>query len=56
VPSLEIRTFPIKAGYRRDFNRLNPGMADVRQLYDEMLEIYPDRVSGGAAKNAKNQA
>jgi hypothetical protein len=29
----------------RDFNRLNAPTADVRQLFDAMLEIYPDRVN-----------
>jgi hypothetical protein len=35
-------------------------MADVRQLYDARLEIYPERVNPGslwgAADNAKKQA
>jgi hypothetical protein len=43
-----------------DFNRLNAPTADVRQLFDAMLEIYPDRVNPsslwGAANSAKKQA
>jgi hypothetical protein len=49
----------MKGRYLRDFNRLNAATADVRQLYDAMLEIYPERVNPGslwgAANNAKNQ-
>jgi len=44
--------------YLRDFNRLDEATATVRELYDAMLEIYPDRVNPGslwgAAKAAKN--
>ena len=50
----------MKGRYFRDFNRMNAATADVRQLYDAMLEIYPDRVKPGslwgAANNAKKQA
>src|ERR1700736_5541209 len=46
--------------YLRDFNRLNTTTTTARQLYDAMLEIYPDRVNPGslwgAAKTAKKQA
>jgi hypothetical protein len=46
--------------YLRDFNRLNAATATVRELYDAMLEIYPDRVNpgslGGAANTAKKPA
>src|ERR1700724_2882410 len=46
--------------YLRDFNRLNTATATARELYDAMLEIYPDRVNPGslwgAAKTAKKQA
>src|SRR5258708_25261075 len=44
----------------RDFNRLNMTTTTARQLYDAMLEIYPDRVNPGslwgAANTAKKQA
>src|ERR1700693_5730934 len=30
--------------YLRDFDRLNEATANARQLYDVMLELYPDRV------------
>jgi glyoxylase-like metal-dependent hydrolase (beta-lactamase superfamily II) len=46
--------------YLRDFNRLNTTTTTARQLYDAMLEIYPDRVNPGslwgAANTAKKQA
>jgi glyoxylase-like metal-dependent hydrolase (beta-lactamase superfamily II) len=46
--------------YLRDFNRLNAATANARQLYDAMLELYPDRVNPGslwgAANTAKKQA
>jgi hypothetical protein len=50
----------MKSRCLRDFNRLNAATADVHQLYDAMLEVYPDRVNPGslcrAANNAKKQA
>jgi glyoxylase-like metal-dependent hydrolase (beta-lactamase superfamily II) len=46
--------------YLRHFNRLNAITTTARELYDAMLEIYPDRVNPGslwgAAKAAKKQA
>ncbi len=46
--------------YLRDFNRLNATTESARQLYDAMLELYPDRVNPGslwgAAKTAKKQS
>src|ERR1700693_2321490 len=46
--------------YLRDFNRLNEATANARELYDAMLELYPDRVNPGslwgAANTAKKQA
>jgi glyoxylase-like metal-dependent hydrolase (beta-lactamase superfamily II) len=46
--------------YLRDFNRLNAATKTARELYDAMLEIYPDRVNPGslwgAANTAKNEA
>jgi glyoxylase-like metal-dependent hydrolase (beta-lactamase superfamily II) len=46
--------------YLRDFNRLNTATTSARELYDAMLEIYPDRVNPGslwgAANTAKKQA
>ena len=45
--------------YLRDFNRLDRATTTARELYDAMLEIYPDRVNPGslwsAANNAKKQ-
>jgi hypothetical protein len=50
----------MKSRCLRGFNRLNAPTADVRQLFDAMLEIYPDRVNPsspwGAANSAKKQA
>jgi glyoxylase-like metal-dependent hydrolase (beta-lactamase superfamily II) len=46
--------------YLRDFNRLNEATVNASQLYDAMLELYPDRVNPGslwgAANTAKKQA
>jgi glyoxylase-like metal-dependent hydrolase (beta-lactamase superfamily II) len=46
--------------YLRDFNHLNAATTTARELYDAMLEIYPDRVNPGslwgAANTAKKQA
>lgn len=46
--------------YLRDFDRLNTATAEARQLYDAMLELYPERVNPGslwgAANTAKKQA
>ena len=46
--------------YLRDFDRLNEATANARELYDVMLELYPDRVNPGslwgAANTAKKQA
>jgi len=46
--------------YLRDFNRLNTVTTTARELYNAMLEIYPDRVNPGslwgAANTAKKQA
>src|SRR5258705_687318 len=46
--------------YLRDFNRLDEATVNSRELYDAMLELYPDRVNPGslwgAANTAKNQA
>jgi glyoxylase-like metal-dependent hydrolase (beta-lactamase superfamily II) len=46
--------------YLRDFSRLNEATVTARQLYDAMLELYPDRVNPGslwgAANTAKKQA
>jgi glyoxylase-like metal-dependent hydrolase (beta-lactamase superfamily II) len=35
--------------YLRDFDRLNEATANARELYDVMLELYPDRVNPGLA-------
>jgi glyoxylase-like metal-dependent hydrolase (beta-lactamase superfamily II) len=46
--------------YIRDFVALDEATTTARQLYDAMLELYPDRVNPGslwgAANTAKNQA
>jgi glyoxylase-like metal-dependent hydrolase (beta-lactamase superfamily II) len=46
--------------YLRDFDRLNASTTTARQLYDAMLELYPDRANPGslwgAANTAKKQA
>ena len=42
--------------YLRDFNRLNAATATARELYDAMLEVYPDRVNPGSLWGAANIA
>ncbi len=46
--------------YLRDFNRLDESTITARQLYDAMLELYPDRANPGSlwggAKTAKKTA
>ena len=42
--------------YLRDFNRLNTTTTTARQLYDAMLEIYPDRANPGSLWGAANAA
>jgi glyoxylase-like metal-dependent hydrolase (beta-lactamase superfamily II) len=42
--------------YLRDFNRLNSATTTARQLYDAMLEIYPDRVNPGSLWGGANTA
>lgn len=42
--------------YLRDFNRLDAATTDARQLYDAMLELYPDRVNPGSLWGAANKA
>jgi glyoxylase-like metal-dependent hydrolase (beta-lactamase superfamily II) len=42
--------------YLHDFNRLNDATATARELYDAMLEIYPDRVNPGSLWGAANIA
>ena len=42
--------------YLRDFNRLNDATATARELYDAMLEIYPDRANPGSLWGAANIA
>jgi len=42
----------------RDFNRLNSATTTTRELYDGMLEIYPNRIKPGSlwsATTAKKQ-
>src|SRR5713226_5686583 len=42
--------------YLRDFNRLNTATTTARELYDAMLEIYPDRANPGSLWGAANTA
>jgi hypothetical protein len=35
--------------YIRDFNRVAEMTTTARELYDKMLELYPDRVNPGLA-------
>jgi glyoxylase-like metal-dependent hydrolase (beta-lactamase superfamily II) len=42
--------------YLRDFNRLNETTSTARELYDAMLEIYPDRANPGSLWGAANKA
>ena len=42
--------------YLRDFNRLNTVTTTARELYNAMLEIYPDRVNPGSLWGAANTA
>jgi glyoxylase-like metal-dependent hydrolase (beta-lactamase superfamily II) len=42
--------------YLRDFNRLNAATTTTRELYDAMLQIYPDRVNPGSLWGAANIA
>ncbi len=42
--------------YLRDFDRLNEATANARELYDAMLELYPDRVNPGSLWGAANTA
>jgi glyoxylase-like metal-dependent hydrolase (beta-lactamase superfamily II) len=42
--------------YLRDFNRLNAATTTARELYDAMLEIYPDRINPGSLWGAANAA
>jgi hypothetical protein len=46
--------------YLHDYNRLNTATKTARELYDGMLEIYPDRIKPGslwsAVKNRQEAA
>jgi hypothetical protein len=42
--------------YLRDFNRLNAETSTARELYDAMLEIYPDRANPGSLWGGANKA
>jgi glyoxylase-like metal-dependent hydrolase (beta-lactamase superfamily II) len=42
--------------YLRDFNRLNAATTSARELYDALLEIYPDRANPGSLWGAANTA
>jgi glyoxylase-like metal-dependent hydrolase (beta-lactamase superfamily II) len=42
--------------YLRDFDRLNQTTGTVRQFYDAMLALYPDRVNPGSLWGAANMA
>jgi glyoxylase-like metal-dependent hydrolase (beta-lactamase superfamily II) len=42
--------------YIRDFNRLNEGTKTAQELYDGMLQLYPDRVNPGSLWGASHAA
>jgi glyoxylase-like metal-dependent hydrolase (beta-lactamase superfamily II) len=42
--------------YIRDFNRLDEATTTARELYDAMLELYPDRANPGSLWGAANIA
>jgi glyoxylase-like metal-dependent hydrolase (beta-lactamase superfamily II) len=42
--------------YLRDFNRLDKATTTARQLYDAMLELYPDRANPGSLWGGTNVA
>jgi glyoxylase-like metal-dependent hydrolase (beta-lactamase superfamily II) len=42
--------------YLRDFNRLDAATTTARELYDAMLEVYPNRVNPGSLWGAANAA
>ena len=42
--------------YLRDFDRLNEATANARELYDAMLDLYPDWVNPGSLWGAANTA
>jgi hypothetical protein len=42
--------------YLRDFDRLNASAKTARELYDAMLDLYPDRVNPGSLWGAANTA
>ncbi|WP_246665414.1 hypothetical protein [Rhizobium tropici] len=42
--------------YLLDFNRLNEATTTAQELYDAMLELYPDRANPGSLWGASNTA
>jgi glyoxylase-like metal-dependent hydrolase (beta-lactamase superfamily II) len=50
------RIFAETRQYLRDFNRLNSVTTTARELYDAMLELYPDRVNPGSLWGGANTA
>jgi glyoxylase-like metal-dependent hydrolase (beta-lactamase superfamily II) len=42
--------------YLRDFNRLDAVTTSARELYDAMLQLYPDRANPGSLWGAANRA
>ncbi len=42
--------------YLRDFDRLNAATETARELYDAMLELYPDRANPGSLWGGANRA
>lgn len=42
--------------YIRDFNRLDESTTTARELYDKMLELYPDRINPGSLWGSANAA
>jgi glyoxylase-like metal-dependent hydrolase (beta-lactamase superfamily II) len=50
------RTIGESRQYIRDFDRLAPMTATARELYDEMLQLYPDRANPGSLWGAARAA
>ena len=42
--------------YLRDFNRLVETTSNARELYDAMLQLYPDRANPGSLWGGANRA
>jgi glyoxylase-like metal-dependent hydrolase (beta-lactamase superfamily II) len=47
-PDSDLRHIQATRQYLLDFNRLDESTTTARELYDKMLELYPDRVNPGS--------